>query len=162
VGRLVPIRLDSHRLHARLERDAVVTASGWGQAGRLGEDVAKPRQEFLEQGVAIRGGAGPVHAWCWNARPAYGAPHVLERDGARDKVLDQLAQGGHPVGSQDEVVTCKGHDKQIDGEAKVIDGERGLTKNAWAWYFLAVGDGGRQARAGLDGQPCPRASRPPR
>jgi len=78
--------------------------------------------------------------------------------GARSEVPHHLAQRDHPLGAEDDVVAGERHHVEVDAKVLANNGDRGLTEDARACDAFAVGHGGGEAQAGLDGEPRARCS----
>lgn len=66
------------------------------------------------------------------AAPADVSTRMLKSHGASRQIPDDVPQGRHPVGAEDDVVARQGHDEEVDAELQSVDADLCLTEDARA------------------------------
>jgi hypothetical protein len=137
----------------------MVADVGRWQSHGLGEDVLECGQQLIEEWRASHRGVELRRGGDWHADPVYGAPVELKRHGGHDEIPDHRPEGGQPLSTEHNIQTCKWHDKQVDVEVGVGDGDWGRADNLGARDPLAVGHDDGEPGSGLHPKPyalcCP-------
>jgi hypothetical protein len=116
-----------------------------GIPGERGKDVPKGVQELIEEGLYRCRGVQGRRVGGRHARPADGAPLVLECHPVLGEVPNIGAQGVEPPGAEDHIISRQRHGEEVGGEGGTVDGQWRIADDPSARDALAVGNHRREA-----------------
>jgi hypothetical protein len=116
----------------------MVADTGRWQSRGLSKDILECGQQLIEEWSAGHHGVELRRGGDWHAGLVYGAPVELKCHGGHDEIRDHRLEGGQPLSTEHNIETYKWHDKQIDVEVRVGDGDWGHSDNPGARDPLAV------------------------